>query len=100
VLVARQETSAPRRIVAEHVAPPAISLVAQDPAGTVPDLHGMTAREALRKVVSVGLSARLSGDGLVVSQTPEPGSPLEAGTTCYLVLDRGLPKRLAAIGQP
>src|SRR5262245_24338759 len=65
-----------------------VSLVADGEPGTVPDLRGMSAREAVRKLVTLGLHARASGDGVVVSQDPQPGAPLDPGTVCRLVLDR------------
>src|SRR6195256_2937239 len=34
---------------------PIVSLVADEPPGTLPDLHGMSAREAVRKLVTLGL---------------------------------------------
>ena len=67
---------------------PMVSLVADGPPGTVPDLHGMSAREAVRKLVKLGMHARASGDGFVVSQDPPAGAPLEPGGACRLVLDR------------
>jgi cell division protein FtsI (penicillin-binding protein 3) len=67
----------------------------------VPDLIGMSAREAIRTLAQLGLGARIRGKGVVVKQTPVPGSPLERGVTCTLVLDRD-PSRLngAAGAQP
>jgi membrane peptidoglycan carboxypeptidase len=54
----------------------------------VPDLRGMSLRDALRTLTQLGLSARVEGKGVVVQQTPAPGTALERGTTCTLVLDR------------
>ena len=65
-----------------------VSLVADSPAGTVPDVRGLSAREAIQKLARVGLTARASGNGIVVAQQPEPGSLLEAGAVCRLVLTR------------
>jgi beta-lactam-binding protein with PASTA domain len=42
----------------------------------------------VRKLVTLGMHARASGDGIVVSQDPQPGAPLDPGTVCRLVLDR------------
>jgi cell division protein FtsI (penicillin-binding protein 3) len=67
---------------------PTVSLIADGEPGTVPDLRGMSAREAVRKLVTLGMHARASGDGVVVSQDPQPGAPLDPGTVCRLVLDR------------
>ncbi|HMD35855.1 MAG TPA: penicillin-binding protein [Vicinamibacterales bacterium] len=63
----------------------------------VPDLRGLSAREAVRALVKLGLNARASGDGFVVSQAPGAGSPLEPGTTCQLVLAR-TPRRAPETG--
>ena len=65
-----------------------VSLVADGPPGTMPDLRGLSAREAVRRLVKLGLTARLAGDGFVVSQEPPPGTPLDAG--------RGMPPGAAA----
>ena len=67
---------------------PVVSFVADGPPGTVPDLRGMSAREAVRRLVKIGLVARALGDGLVVSQEPEPGTPFEIGGECRLTLIR------------
>jgi len=77
-----------------------VSLVADGPAGTVPDLRGLSAREAIRKLVKIGMNARASGDGFVVSQDPAPGSPLGAGGTCRLVLDRAPARRAQSAEHP
>jgi len=68
------------------VDPPIVRLVADE--GTMPDLTGMAAREAVRTLVKRGLKARLSGDGVVVAQAPDPGVPVAPATECYLVLER------------
>ncbi|HUQ89840.1 MAG TPA: penicillin-binding protein [Vicinamibacterales bacterium] len=54
----------------------------------LPDLRGMSAREALRELARLGLTARMQGIGVVVDQTPDAGTPLEPGGTCSLVLNR------------
>jgi len=54
----------------------------------VPDVHGMSARDAVRKLVKFGMSARLSGDGFVVSQVPAAGAPIDGDALCHLVLER------------
>jgi cell division protein FtsI (penicillin-binding protein 3) len=56
--------------------------------GLMPDLRGMSAREALRTLVQIGIAARVSGDGFVVDQRPAQGTPLERGDTCVLTLRR------------
>jgi cell division protein FtsI (penicillin-binding protein 3) len=67
---------------------PLISLVADDPLGIVPDLHGLSAREAARQLVRLGLTPHLTGDGFVISQDPPAGAALDPGVVCHLVLTR------------
>jgi penicillin-binding protein 2 len=93
VLVASRDDSATAPASVGEAPPPLVSLVADGEAGTVPDVRGLSAREAIRKLVKVGMAARASGDGFVVSQDPAPGSPLEAGGTCRLVLERAPARR-------
>jgi len=71
---------------------PIVSLVADAAPGTIPDLRGLTAREAVRTLVKLGLVARITGDGVVVTQEPAAGTPLERGAICRLVLARS-PRR-------
>ena len=96
VLVARQTES--------PVTPISALAVVNLPAGAagtgVPDLTGMSAREALRELARLGLSARMQGAGVVVQQDPPAGAPLEPGATCTLVLNRRPPPRPnGAIGE-
>lgn len=55
---------------------------------TIPDLHGLGAREAARRLARLGLTARMSGDGVVVHQDPEPGIPIDERSSCQLWLER------------
>jgi hypothetical protein len=54
----------------------------------------MSARQALRSLSKIGMTARLSGDGFVVAQSPAPGVALVRGDACSLTLGR----RAAATG--
>jgi cell division protein FtsI (penicillin-binding protein 3) len=92
VLVAGDDRKATPEPVSEVA--PIVRLVAES--GTMPDLSGMTAREAVRSLVKVRMSAHLSGDGVVVAQKPMPGSPIEGESVCYLVLERAPGRRAAA----
>jgi cell division protein FtsI/penicillin-binding protein 2 len=71
---------------------PAVALVSflssDVPPGTVPDVRGMSARDAMRALAVVGLSPEVSGDGVVLSQDPPPGAPLVPGASCLLILGR------------
>ena len=66
----------------------------RDP-NVVPDLRGMSGRDALRALAQVGLTARVQGIGVVVDQQPPAGSPLERGTNCLLILTRTPSPRLS-----
>jgi beta-lactam-binding protein with PASTA domain len=57
-------------------------------AGQMPDLRGLSAREALRTLTQIGLTARISGSGFVIDQSPEAGSLLVRGDACVLKLGR------------
>jgi beta-lactam-binding protein with PASTA domain len=54
----------------------------------MPDLQGMSAREAIRRLVKLGLTARVEGNGSVVAQDPPAGSALDSVSHCRLILDR------------
>jgi len=63
----------------------------------MPDLSGLSAREALRILGTAGLSARLSGTGFVATQQPEAGTPIDPGSTSVLTLRRDAELRETAI---
>ena len=56
-----------------------------------PDVLGLSARQALAVFARLGISARLSGTGFVVSQDPPPGSPLRTGEPYSLRLSETAP---------
>jgi len=72
---------------AYHPPPPAPAAGPSEP-NRMPDLRGMSAREAATLAARDGLIVELKGSGRVVAQTPEPGTELEAVTTCILTLSR------------
>jgi cell division protein FtsI (penicillin-binding protein 3) len=93
VLVARRDTP-PVTATAAPLGMPAVVSVPPGATGAgLPDLTGMSARDALRQLARLGLTARMHGGGVVVSQVPLPGAPIEPGSTCTLVLDRRSPSR-------
>ena len=100
MLVARNADLADVATTSESVPEPIVSLVADGAAGTVPDLQGLSAREAIRALIKLGLTARVSGDGFVVSQQPAAGAPIEPGAVCRLVLDRSSAHTRANASQP
>jgi len=79
---------------------PVVDLVRNGPAGVVPDTRGLSARDAIHVLVKAGLTPRLTGNGFVVAQDPEPGSPLDAGGTCRITLERLPPHFSTAALQP
>jgi len=59
--------------------------------GIMPDLRGQSAREALRTLMKIGASARITGQGVVVEQSPAAGEPLAGGEVGMLKLGRHAP---------
>ena len=59
--------------------------------GTVPDLRGMSAREAILALANIGLTARVHGTGVVVDQRPEAGTAIEGRASSEIWLDRDPP---------
>ena len=62
------------------------------PEGQMPDLYGLSARDALRTLTRVGLTARIAGNGVVIEQSPEAGTRLAPGEACTLKLGRRQPQ--------
>ena len=69
---------------------PADETVAQAPRpigpGDVPDLAGAGLRQAVVALTARGCRARVEGRGVVVAQSPDPGTPIDAGMTCVVTL--------------
>jgi cell division protein FtsI (penicillin-binding protein 3) len=90
VIVARRDTG-PEQPASRPTTVPAIVTLGGNAAalaGLVPDLRGLGARDALRMLARLGLSARVHGTGIVVDQDPPPGSPIERGAVSTLRLER------------
>ena len=98
ILVARRQLSEPGPI--SHPLIPVVSVVAAARGGSMPDVRGMSAREAIRQLASAGLSARMSGDGVVVVQNPTPGAAVESGGVGRLMLSRTTAAEGPATGRP
>ena len=64
-----------------------------------PDLRGMSARDAVRALTTLGLTLRLHGDGHVVGQRPAPGSRIDSGSVATVWLDRR-PGQTASTARP
>jgi membrane peptidoglycan carboxypeptidase len=54
--------------------------------GCVPDLQGLSLREAVVRLAAVGCPARFEGTGSVVGQEPPAGAPLLPGQVCHVRL--------------
>jgi cell division protein FtsI (penicillin-binding protein 3) len=50
----------------------------------MPDLKGLSMRNALSRIEGRGLIIKVSGNGKVVEQTPQPGTVIEKGDICFL----------------
>ncbi|MGE5344626.1 MAG: penicillin-binding protein, partial [Acidithiobacillales bacterium] len=58
---------------------------------TVPDVAGLSARDAVRALAHAGISAKLSGRGFVVAQEPPAGTPAGRGSVCLVALSPAAP---------
>jgi cell division protein FtsI (penicillin-binding protein 3) len=72
--------------------PPVQEVVAANgpvPAGKVrvPDMTGWPARAALKAALDLGVTPKISGTGLLVTQTPPPGQVVDKGATVALVFE-------------
>ncbi|MCU0571391.1 MAG: transpeptidase family protein [Syntrophobacteraceae bacterium] len=56
---------------------------------TMPDLAGMSLRQALDRVCSLGYEPRIVGSGRVVGQNPEAGAPLNPDMSVEIILRDG-----------
>ena len=96
--------AAPERREVQPTALPLVEgplpVVAADEPGTVPNVVGLSAREATRKLAQFGIAPRMDGDGFVTRQEPAPGTPVTADTVCRLTLERAPVRLTASAGQP
>ena len=102
VLVARHDRGASPAVQRADAPPNDLVGAAIQPLepGTMPDLRGQSAREALRTLTKIGSSARMTGRGVVIDQTPAAGEPLATGEVGVLRLGRQAPAVLPAGGRP
>jgi cell division protein FtsI (penicillin-binding protein 3) len=95
VLLARDDNAAPIHRVRGLLT--IDELLAPASSGVMPDLRGLSAREAVQSLTRIGLRARLSGTGFVVEQSVEAGAAMTVGDTVVLRLGR---RPIAAAGGP
>jgi len=68
--------------------PSILSIDALSDPQALPDFRGLSARDVVRTLTRIGMTAKLRGEGFVVDQHPAPGSPIEPGATCEVRLAR------------
>jgi cell division protein FtsI (penicillin-binding protein 3) len=90
VIVARHDTE-PNEMVPRPVVAWGQQSEAPTPAGLMPDLRGLSARDAIRSLMPLGLTPRIDGDGFVLEQSPRAGAVLARGESCVLKLGRRPP---------
>jgi cell division protein FtsI (penicillin-binding protein 3) len=98
ILLARRSTEIRETTVSmTGSAPAVVTLPATSTAaeGVYPNLVGLSARDALRKLGQLGVSARMIGTGLVVEQDPPAGSPIDSAAAAILQLERRTAVHLA-----
>ncbi len=84
-VVAPRQPTRPLLVAERRSAPPAVV------AGTMPDLRGLSARQALTLAAGAGFEPDLHGSGFVARQSPAPGTALtEAPQAAELWLDSAL----------
>jgi cell division protein FtsI (penicillin-binding protein 3) len=91
VLVARNsiEEMIPQPVSASRTIDPAAEHAGPDDDGDLmPDLRGLSARQALRALTKLGMTARMTGDGSVLEQSPAAGSVLGTTDACVIKLGR------------
>ena len=101
VLVVRHD-GAPRARPAPARATAVLSPILDQPAasGLVPELRGMSAREAVQALARVGLVPHVTGDGQVAEQDPASGMAVERGATVVVHLSRRAPAPPSAEDEP
>ena len=68
------------------------------PCCSMPDVRGLSARQALEVLGRLRLAVRLDGIGFVVNHEPAAGAPIGRGTTAVLRLERRSPSAAGGAG--
>jgi membrane peptidoglycan carboxypeptidase len=88
VLVARNTETTQFQPISSRAVASVVPVGTNGEVRDLPEFRGLNAREALRVLTKIGVTARITGSGVVVSQTPPPGTPIEPGMACELRLER------------
>ncbi|MGA9772827.1 MAG: penicillin-binding protein [Blastocatellia bacterium] len=67
----------------------------RDDSVTMPDLKGLSIREAVALCATLGLQIKPSGEGIVAIQSPSPGSPVAQNAICHVRLSKLVHKEVA-----
>jgi hypothetical protein len=97
VAPARPRSSAP---AAPQPGPPLVTAGASDPADgapVMPRVAGLSLRQALEALAPLGVGLEIAGRGVVTAQSPLPGAPVPAGTTCRLQLAPPVGRTMTAV---
>jgi membrane peptidoglycan carboxypeptidase len=100
VFAGRPDDDAPVATSGPAQPPPLVSLAASAATSEVPDLTGLSAREAVATLTRLGCAAQVRGAGLVVDQWPAAGSPIDSSATVVLTLARRPIERSASAEAP
>jgi cell division protein FtsI/penicillin-binding protein 2 len=82
----QDRSSAQRRAPARRPPPVTLPAGGAPGPGLLPDLRGLSAREAIVALASRGCRPRIEGRGIVVEQDPPGGAPVSAGGPCRVRL--------------
>jgi cell division protein FtsI (penicillin-binding protein 3) len=99
VLVARHAEPAPVQPQPVSLPVSLATTLERARSGLMPDLRGLSARDAIRALTQIGLTARLNGSGFVIDQSPAAGTVLIPGGACSLKLGRE-PAAPVPVGAP
>ena len=90
LLVEAPATPRPMPVAARQTMPPLLpsSTRSGPDRRLMPDLHGLSARQAIEALAPLRLTAHLEGDGFVTRHEPAAGSSVEHGATAKLWMER------------
>jgi cell division protein FtsI (penicillin-binding protein 3) len=99
-VLVRRESAEPTVAERVHDHQDVVPAMMSVPDNTMPDLRGLSAREALKRMVALGIRPRLNGEGIVVNQRPVIGTPLDQAIQCDLWLERASRAPRPDVGTP
>jgi membrane peptidoglycan carboxypeptidase len=104
LLVARRSATPEVRTGAPAASTPTLAAVpgpgVDANADGFPNLRGLGLRDAIGMLTRLGVTPRVTGAGVVIEQDPPPGTALEPGASCHLVLGRLSAPRSASGQRP